>query len=511
MTELLQREGPLEGAWLSRATEDELVEALRECQTRINQLSAAQIELTAEIARRDLVRLEDGTVGDDRRPLGHVSLGAAEVVADAVSVSPSVGAQQVETAVVVARSMPRLLASMVAGHCDRWRAQVVVGELAGVAHEVIQRVDERIGGALEPRLRAGGVVGVELAGPLRRRVRQVVAALDDEGVAERAASARQQRRVQRWASGDGMDTWQWRVPAAQSLTAWEALEARARTLHAEGETETLDQARSDAMFAMLLGGSAGSWRVVISVPAAAAGAAGPAGAAGHAGPAASRAPAAFSASAAAASPGISTDRPPADEVVRATVRSLSALPKSASVIVGGVGRDQVSMHAGWVLDVIEGAESITVRECHSDTGARLASEEEASGTAYRPPERLRAAVRERDQRCRVPGCTVPAVRCDLDHVRPWPLGPTEYRNLMCLCRRHHRLKQSVGWSVRLAEDFSVVWTYPTGRRVVAPPPDQLAGALPAAVDIRDLAPEEIARWCELPEAVDVDSLPPWVA
>ncbi len=34
---------------------------------------------------------------------------------------------------------------------------------------------------------------------------------------------------------------------------------------------------------------------------------------------------------------------------------------------------------------------------------------------------------------------------------------------MCLCRRHHRVKQSPGWSVRLARDGTATWADPAGR------------------------------------------------
>ena len=43
---------------------------------------------------------------------------------------------------------------------------------------------------------------------------------------------------------------------------------------------------------------------------------------------------------------------------------------------------------------------------------------------YRPSTELAEFVRMRDLYCRFPGCTVPADRCDLDHARPWPFGPT---------------------------------------------------------------------------------------
>ncbi|MFL6175814.1 MAG: HNH endonuclease signature motif containing protein [Ornithinibacter sp.] len=82
-------------------------------------------------------------------------------------------------------------------------------------------------------------------------------------------------------------------------------------------------------------------------------------------------------------------------------------------------------------------------------------------------------VKARDRRCRFPGCTVAAVFCDLDHVRPWPNGPTADTNLICLCRRHHRVKQRPGWTLTLATDGTATWTDPTGRTRHTAPADAL--------------------------------------
>ena len=93
--------------------------------------------------------------------------------------------------------------------------------------------------------------------------------------------------------------------------------------------------------------------------------------------------------------------------------------------------------------------------------------------AYRPSLRITALVKARDGRCRFPGCAVAARFCDLDHVRPWPTGPTHPTNLVCLCRRHHRIKQRHGWRVTLHDDGTSTWTDPTGRQRTTWPRDAL--------------------------------------
>jgi len=107
--------------------------------------------------------------------------------------------------------------------------------------------------------------------------------------------------------------------------------------------------------------------------------------------------------------------------------------------------------------------------CDPHTGARLDLNDHLSTDAYRPGAELVALVKARDGRCRFPGCSVAARFCDLDHVRPWPTGRTAARNLLTLCRRHHRIKQRPGWRLQLAPDGTATWTDPTGHvRTTAP-------------------------------------------
>ncbi len=86
-------------------------------------------------------------------------------------------------------------------------------------------------------------------------------------------------------------------------------------------------------------------------------------------------------------------------------------------------------------------------------------------TNYRPSAKLQRFVRGRDLTCRFPGCSAPAEFCDIDHVIPYPIGPTHPSNLACLCRKHHHLKTfwAGDWELKLLSDGAAVWTSPTGR------------------------------------------------
>nr|WP_300338492.1 HNH endonuclease signature motif containing protein [Actinomyces sp.] len=105
-------------------------------------------------------------------------------------------------------------------------------------------------------------------------------------------------------------------------------------------------------------------------------------------------------------------------------------------------------------------------------------------TRYRPPASLADAVRARDLTCTLPGCQVPAARCDIDHIQPWSEGgTTSLDNLTTLCEVHHRLKHTPGWSLTRAQDGTLEWHTPsrTGYRRA---PDGTITILPRRVGPR---------------------------
>ena len=85
---------------------------------------------------------------------------------------------------------------------------------------------------------------------------------------------------------------------------------------------------------------------------------------------------------------------------------------------------------------------------------------------YRPSAAQRRALIARDVTCRLPGCTVPARRCDADHGHDHALGgATTLENLESLCPGHHQMKHQSGWRVRQVGGGVIEFTTPSGRVV----------------------------------------------
>ncbi|QIK83205.1 HNH endonuclease signature motif containing protein [Sanguibacter sp. HDW7] len=95
------------------------------------------------------------------------------------------------------------------------------------------------------------------------------------------------------------------------------------------------------------------------------------------------------------------------------------------------------------LELLAAAPSLRRILTDPHTGIAL----DLSRTAYATPAPLRAFLALRDVTCRFTGCRRPAMRSDVDHVHDWADGgESSADNLVHLCRAHHRLKHTSGWT-----------------------------------------------------------------
>jgi hypothetical protein len=78
------------------------------------------------------------------------------------------------------------------------------------------------------------------------------------------------------------------------------------------------------------------------------------------------------------------------------------------------------------------------------------------------PPAIRRAIRARDAGCRFPGCTHQRY-LDAHHIQHWAEGgPTQLKNLVALCRQHHRLVHEGGITVRMSPEGIPQFLRPDG-------------------------------------------------
>jgi hypothetical protein len=89
--------------------------------------------------------------------------------------------------------------------------------------------------------------------------------------------------------------------------------------------------------------------------------------------------------------------------------------------------------------------------------------------SYEPTVAITDHVRAVHPRCTSYDCARLASRCDLDHDKAWPRGPTSVTNLCPRCRRHHELKTRGLVHTRLHPDGAVTTTTLLGTNVTTRP------------------------------------------
>ncbi|MBM6399003.1 HNH endonuclease signature motif containing protein [Phycicoccus sonneratiae] len=441
------------------------------CQSLVNRIVAVQDLAVAAASRFESVWDEDGTLGTVEHGPGRVALDAADLLALGLGASHHQAQARVEAAVrrtglepvpVEVSERPRptglgaLHEAMRAGRLDAVRAGVVADELAEVPAEVA----EAVLAALEPHLDA------EPAAALRRRTRRILGRLSPDLLRRRAQRARRETGLRRWVAEPGVDAWYGTFPSEESAAAWSAVDRLARQYVTDGTCSSIEQARGRALTDLVVQHVDLTFQVVLTTPVD---------------------------SSSVAAPTVPSD-------------AVAGRPDDLVQVHGIRPSEPVLVERGWLQRVLaDPTTDVVTRPCHPATGALLDPSGSLAREAYRPTEALVSLVKARDGRCRFPGCSVAARFCDVDHVRPWPLGPTASTNLMCLCRRHHRIKQSPGWRVRLRHDGTAEWTDHGGRDRTTHPLDALEQVVLSAETEDPLpagAPEASGLGADLPSVLE---------
>lgn len=94
-----------------------------------------------------------------------------------------------------------------------------------------------------------------------------------------------------------------------------------------------------------------------------------------------------------------------------------------------------------------------------------------STDSYTPTAAIWRWVVARDPECVYPGCNRPATVVELDHRTEYPDGSTSTANLQPLCRKHHKVKHSKGFTVTREPDGSYIWRTRFGSILRKPPPE----------------------------------------
>jgi hypothetical protein len=148
------------------------------------------------------------------------------------------------------------------------------------------------------------------------------------------------------------------------------------------------------------------------------------------------------------------------------------LPVTIGVVVSVQSLLGVSQTPGQLMDRSASVPADVIRRLAEQPGTlfyRLLTDPQgnlldATEMGRFPSGKLGTVIKFRDGVCANPSCTVPAIRCDLDHLVPVPAGPTAAGNLSAECRHEHRAKTHGGHSCSRTGPHATEWTTPTGHR-----------------------------------------------
>lgn len=402
----------IEVATTGTLTDSALCDLMVACERLKSWADSRQLAAVDELTQRCSRLRGVGRRPDDVAP----EVMAAAEIAPALSISPMAARYRVMLAQALA-DHPRTRAALASGLIDAAKARAILHAIDVLDGTAAATVEEK----------ALRVAGRQTLSALRTFLRRAVLAADPAGAQARHEAAVDERGVWKEALDDGMARMEWVGPAEQVLATHDWLTSLAKVAQeadrvAGREVRTLDQARSDVI------GDLGIQGLLGTLP--------------------------------FATPQLPTrhGRPPQIDVVVALSTLLGLDDEPAEI----PGYGPITAEAARRL----AADGVWRRLLTDPATGQLL---ERSATTYRVPQDIADLVLTRDRTCRGLGCRMPAARCDLDHTKEFPCGPTCPGNLCALCRSHHRVKTLTDTTYEPDGRGGHWWTMPSGRRYYRPP------------------------------------------
>jgi hypothetical protein len=327
---------------------------------------------------------------------------AAAEIRVALRLTRTAADTELRFALELQRRLPQVWQALARGKIDPRRARVLANGTLHLSVAVARQVVERL---IE-------CAGDLTTGQLRARLDRLAMETDPDGARQRYESAVKTRRVVSEPSSDGtanllgLDLAPHRVAAANRN-----VNHLARSLKTTGETRSMDQLRADVYLDLLIGKHRGGSK-----------------AGGQAG----------------------------GTHLHADLDTLVGLAAHPGKLNG---------YGPVIADIAR-----QVAEEQQDTEWRWSITDPATSqllydgvTRRRPNAALRRHVQARDQTCVFPGCRMPAVDCDLDHLTRWADGgPTTEHNLAPACRHDNLLKEQHHWTCQRLPNGDYQWTTKLG-------------------------------------------------
>lgn len=401
----------------SMADPASLVEVIESTHRRESMLVARRMAAVAALLRHRVTTAERPERPREYAAIDGFEQTAAEVAA-AMNLSPVGASYLVSHAEALDTRLPRVAALLAEGRTDWRTVRLIISRTDLVTDEkLIAKIDQ----SLAER------IGNWHGWSKQRIINAVDAAVrttDPDAARERRLAAEADRHIGISTKDDGMADIYGSV-AATTATAFDRRLSQLAKQVCPADPRTLDQRRADALAALAEGRGLACACGQPECP---------------------------------NRPGDNSDRPTGAQVVINVVasdRTLHADGAEPGYVegYGVIDADQVRQLAA--------AASILVADPVTSPVEAL---------RYQPSAALERAVRCRDLTCRFPGCSRPAVVCDLDHTIPFnhqnPAagGLTVADNLKCLCRQHHRLKTFGGWRDKQLADGTGIFGRHTPRR-----------------------------------------------